>query len=142
MRTATTSQFDEKYMKQVLGSAAVAVLIALSTSTSAVAQTYRCEVGGKTVYQQQPCDGGTRLKTEPTPDPKSREYQVNRAIALKVAIVGMTEAELVRSRGRPFHVANVDASKGPADVWYYEKTSASPRQSVMLRNGIVVNVQQ
>ena len=106
------------------------------------AQTYRCTVDGKAVYQQQPCEGGTKLKAESAPDPNSREFRLNRAIALKQVFVGMTEEELIRSRGKPFHIANVQASDGPADVWYYEGTSVSPRQSVMMRKGLVINVQQ
>ena len=34
------------------------------------------------------------------------------------------------------------AINGPADVWYYDQAAAAPRLSVMLRNGVVVNVQR
>ena len=120
------------------------LVLALITvgASNALAQAYRCTVGGQTVYQQQPCEGGAKLKSEPAPDPESREYRLNRAIALKQVFVGMTEAELIRSRGKPFQVTTVKASNGPADVWYYEKTAVSPRQSIMVRSGKVVNVQQ
>ncbi len=119
----------------------IAASAALSFATSH-AQTFRCVVEGKTIYQQQPCEGGTKLKAEAAPDPRGREYRLNRAIALKQVFVGMTEEELLRSRGKPFHIASVQASDGPADVWYYEKSSVSPRQSVMVRKGLVINVQQ
>jgi hypothetical protein len=119
----------------------LATIVAMASPVSH-AQTYRCTMDGKTVYQQQPCEGGAKLKTEVAPDPRSREFQVSRAIALKQVIVGMTTEELLRSRGKPFHIANVQASNGPADVWYYDKNSVSPRQSVMVRKGLVVNVQQ
>lgn len=118
-----------------------AAALALAT-TAAGAQTFRCTVDGKTVYQQQPCDGGKTIRADAGLDPSSREFRLARAIALGDAFVGMTEAELIRSRGRPKDVVPIKASSGPADMWYYDKTAAAPRLGVMLRNGVVVNVQR
>lgn len=117
-------------------------LALLLTTASATAQTYRCTVDGKTVYQQQPCEGGKAIRGDPGLDPSSREFRLARAIATGEAFVGMTEAELVRSRGKPKDVVRVQASRGPADVWYYDATAVAPRLSVMVRDGVVVNVQR
>lgn len=111
-------------------------------ATSVGAQTFRCTVDGKTVYQQQPCEGGKAIQADRGLDPGSREFRLARAIATKQVFVGMTEAELIRSRGKPADIVGVKASDGPADVWYYDKTAVSPRQSVMVRKGVVINVQQ
>lgn len=108
----------------------------------AAAQAHRCTIDGKTVYQQQPCDGGTTIRSDPGLNPDSREFRLARAIATGDVFVGMTEAELMRSRGKPKDIVQVKASQGPADVWYYDKTAAAPRLSVMVRNGVVVNVQR
>lgn len=126
-------------MPSYLPAVTVALLIA---TASATAQTYRCTVDGKTVYQQQPCEGGKAIRSDPGLDPNGREFQLARAIAMKDAFVGMTEAELLRSRGKPKDIVRVKASQGPADVWYYDQAAAAPRLSVMLRNGVVVNVQR
>jgi hypothetical protein len=116
---------------------------ALALAATAVgAQTFRCTVDGRTVYQQQPCDGGKAIRSDPGLDPASREFRLARAIALGDAFVGMTEAEMLRSRGKPKDIVRVKASQGPADVWYYDQAAAAPRLSVMLRNGVVVNVQR
>lgn len=119
----------------------VATVLVLGT-TAVAAQTYRCTVDGRTVYQQQPCDGGKTIRSDPGLDPDSREFRLARAIALGDAFVGMTEAEMLRSRGKPKDIVPVKASGGPADMWYYDKTAAAPRLAVMVRNGVVVNVQR
>lgn len=108
----------------------------------AAAQAFRCTVDGKTVYQQQPCEGGKTVRSDQGLDPSSREFRLARAIAMGDAFVGMTETEVLRSRGKPQHVAQVQANKGPADVWYYDQTAAKPRLSLMMRGGVVVNVQR
>lgn len=114
----------------------------LLAAMAASAQTYRCTVDGKTVYQQQPCEGGKAIRSDPGLDPSSREFRLARAVAMGDAFVGMTEAEVLRARGRPQHVAQVQGNKGQAEVWYYERTAAKPRLSVMMRGGVVVNVQR
>jgi hypothetical protein len=104
------------------------------------AQAYRCEVDGRTVYQQQPCEGGSRLKGVPGPNPNSREFKVQRAIGLREVIVGMTEQEVVRAVCRPADVKAYPTNRGRIEVWSYPQVAGGFRREVTLRNGVVVSL--
>lgn len=104
------------------------------------AQAYRCQIDGRTVYQQQPCEGGDRLKGVPAPNPNSREFRVARAIGLREVIVGMNEQEVVRAVGRPADVKGYPTNRGRIEVWTYPQTPGGFRREVTLRNGIGVSL--
>jgi hypothetical protein len=104
------------------------------------AQAYRCQVDGRTVYQQQPCEGGNRLKVAPAPNPNSREFQVQRAIGLREVIVGMTEQEVMRAVGRPAEVKGYPTNRGRIEIWTYPQAPGGFRREVTLRNGLVVSL--
>ena len=63
----------------------------------AYAQAYKCIVNGASVFQQQPCTGGTKLDVPPPPDPNSRDGRIALAVAKKQVFIGMSEEEVVRS---------------------------------------------
>jgi len=107
---------------------------------SAQAQAYRCQVDGRTVYQQQPCEGGSRLQVAPAPNPNSREARVARAIGLREVIVGMTEQEVVRAVGRPADVKGYPTNRGQIEVWTCPQAPGGFRREVTLRNGVVVSL--
>lgn len=120
--------------------ALLAACLAVLTPGPVQAQAYRCEVDGRTVYQQQPCEGGSRLKGVPAPNPNSREFKVQRAIGLREVIVGMTEQEVMRAVGRPADVKGYPTNRGRIEIWTYPQAPGGFRREVTLRNGVVVSL--
>lgn len=63
----------------------VLTLLTIACFTHARAQAYRCQEGGKTVYQATPCSGGKAIDTRPSSEGVSGMRQDADRIAAKEA---------------------------------------------------------
>lgn len=109
------------------------VLFLTFSSISAHAEVYKCNVEGKTIYQQSPC-GNKEGKLNLPPSPHERDYKniartnadvahykrikgVEDAMYDGRVIPGMTEDQVLRSLGKPKKINN----NGGHIQWVYEK---------------------
>ena len=134
------------------------ILIALCAINARAMAQFKCDVGGKAVYQDMPCvDKGGAIKLAPgsghadaaTGDAvaKSKKMvadtnwrsKVNEATATGKPLVGMTRAELDQAMGAPTKVNAANYSgvlkdqiiyRQPAQTWY-----------VYTEQGVVVTIQ-
>ncbi len=105
---------------------------------SASAQAFKCTVNGSTVYQQNPCQGGTKLDIPAPPDPSSRAGRIATAIAKQQVVIGMTAAEVVRSWGKPDKINSSASRDSRHEQWVFSRDRDIGRtQYVYLENGVV-----
>lgn len=111
---------------------------------------------GKTVYQDQPCEGGEKVNLSGAgqADPNSsgatywqrevvrqeRGRRVSRATADGKIFIGMTAQEAQNSWGRPTKINQSLGSYGVHEQWVYERGNFRT-QYVYLQNGVITNIQ-
>lgn len=121
------------------------------------ANPYRCTVGGKTVYQETRCEGGSAVNISRAgkADPDSpAATQVQREIAamkrkesVALAIhegkvfIGMTVSEVVSSWGPPSKINASISGLGRNEQWIYRRANIGEDQYVYVDNGVVTSVQ-
>lgn len=123
---------------------------------SSIAQ-YRCEDGGRTVYQQHPCPNGKKVDTSGAGQAdlnsaaavaaRADVARMKRADAVRQAIsdgrvgVGMTADEVVDSWGRPSKINRTITRAGTSEQWIYRRGGSGRDQYVYLENGVVRTIQ-
>jgi len=121
------------------------------------AQPYKCNVGGKTVYQEVRCEGGVpvNLSGAGKADPKSpaanqvrreiaamkRKDLIDNAILENKIIVGMTTNEVVMSWGQPSKINTTVSGGGRSEQWVYRREKIGYDQYVYVDNGFVRSMQ-
>lgn len=113
------------------------VLLLLAVAGAAHGQAlYRCDAGGRTVYQQVPCPGGRVIATPPPPTVDDEwRGRVALAIARQRVMVGMTSDEVVRSWGRPQRVNRTVSGETVSEQWVYRESRDA--QYLYLENGVL-----
>lgn len=119
------------------------ILLSVATLVPSLvlAQAYKCNLNGGVVYQQQPCEGGSKLDLPPSPDPNSREERVARAVARKRVFVGMTEQEVIRAWGKPSKINRSVTASTVHEQWIYEQGEIGRSQYLYLENGVLGSIQ-
>jgi Protein of unknown function (DUF2845) len=107
----------------------------------AYAQAYKCIVNGASVFQQQPCTGGTKLDVPPPPDPNSRDGRIALAVAKKQVFIGMSEEEVVRSWGKPNKINRSVNARNIHEQWIYERGEIGNSQYLYIEDGVVRSIQ-
>lgn len=107
----------------------------------AQSQAYKCAVNGAVVFQQQPCEGGTKLNVAPPPDPSTRAGRLELAIAGKRVFIGMTEEEVLRSWGKPNKINKSISARSVHEQWIYENGKVGGSQYLYLENGVLRSMQ-
>jgi hypothetical protein len=125
--------------------AALAFALLLGTAAESAQTIYRCEVGGKTLYQSEPCPaGGKALPVEPGPTTKEIQEAQTRAINEKNrAAVADAEAATretrtkaaTANRSRDGAATCAALNKQYADAWgrrnaYMRSGSSMPDRSL------------
>jgi hypothetical protein len=125
--------------------------------TCAQAQTFRCTVQGKTVYQQTPCAGGTTVNTsgagraDPT-SPQATEARamvqslqrrdlVDQAVRSGQLLIGMTSEEVLRSWGQPTVVNRTVTANSVSEQWVYRAEKSVNANYAYIENGFLRSVQ-
>jgi cell division protein FtsL len=129
------------------------------SNSSTSSQPYRCTVGGKTTYQQDPCAGGKKvdvsntslLSDQPVESSQDqanrqiawakRQTQVDIAVAERRIFVGMTQAEVIKSWGSPHKINQTLTARGSSQQWVYKVRGAGNDQYVYVDNGVVRAIQ-
>lgn len=122
---------------------------------AASAQIYRCpDAAGRTVIQQQPCTGGTKMEVKPASGSDSAldaeaakeraasnasEQQILIAIGKRQPAIGMSEANLRMAMGNPLRINRGNYSGRTRDQWIYERQDAT--WYVYVRDGFVSSFQ-
>lgn len=115
--------------------------LALLISTWAHADLYKCPSASGTSYQEKPCaSGGKKIEIEEPPDGAPRP-EVAQAISLQKVIIGMTEAEVIRSWGRPDKINRTRGIGYRSEQWVYERNGISSSQYLYFDNGILRSFQ-
>jgi hypothetical protein len=136
----------------------IAISVSLVTQT-AIAEVYRCDENGKTVYSGTPCSNSAK-KVDIQPAPISgrwANYKERRrlflvknpdikpvykqAIEAGVVIPGMTEEQALASLGPPAKRNLTQTTHGSSWQWVYEKYMGRGdyrRDYVYIQDGIVV----
>lgn len=103
-------------------------------------EVYKCKDDkGQTVFSQKPCASDAEkieVKIDSPSSDEFTEYELKLIAERKIAI-GMSEAALVRSWGKP---TKINRSAFGADQWIYERDAASS-QYVYVENSVVTNWQ-
>lgn len=126
-------------------------------AASVAAQPFKCVADGRTVYQQQRCDGGKQVdtsgagKSDPNSDASIKmrndvEYikwrdKVNQAIGMARVMVGMTSEDAVRAWGRPDKINRTLLANVVREQWVYRRAGIGNDQYVYVENGVVVALQ-
>jgi hypothetical protein len=134
--------------------AALSLIPCLATG----AQPFKCTVSGRVVYQQVPCDGGSKVNTSGAGqgDPSSRaaiqarqevlevqrKDQIDQAVLSRRIFIGMLAEDVVRSWGRPSKINKTLTVSGLREQWVYLGGKAGPRMQVYVEDGVVQAVQQ
>jgi hypothetical protein len=121
--------------------AAIVSWALLASPCAALCQAYKCIVDGSTVFQQQPCAGGTKLNVAPPPEVGSREWRVTNAIAKKEVFIGMTDQEVVRSWGRPDKTNKTISRDSRSEQWIYRRDGSGNDQFLYIENGFLRSIQ-
>ena len=124
---------------------------------SAAAQTYKCAVDGKTVYQQAPCTGGSKVNTSGAgkadlSSPSAiqarqemlgaqRQQVVDQAIRGRQLLVGMTAGEVVQSWGTPTKVNKTVTASKVHEQWIYRGAKIGEDQYAYIENGVLRSIQ-
>ncbi len=117
------------------------VVMVYSGHATSYAQGYRCEVDGKPVFQQMPCEGGKRLDVPPALAPDSYEARASAAIGRQRVFIGMLEKDVVRSWGKPSKVNRSVGSYGIHEQWIYERGEIGRTQYLYVENGVLKGIQ-
>ena len=133
------------------------LVLGLIPLISAHAQSYKCTVDGKVIYQQAKCNGGTSVNTSgagvanpssPAALQMQREINALRRRELVEAAVlegnifiGMTAHEVVQSWGNPAKINKTISSTGAREQWIYRRGKIGYDQYVYVENGMVATIQ-
>ena len=126
-------------------------MLVLSGVTTAHAQSYKCTVEGKVLYQAEPCATGSQTVNtsgagQADGNAAGANYykkeaarlawkeRVENAIYNKQVIVGMNEEEVVQSWGRPHKINTTVTAKGRDEQWVYRRAGGAD-QYLYLTNG-------
>ncbi|PKO40140.1 MAG: hypothetical protein CVU33_02975 [Betaproteobacteria bacterium HGW-Betaproteobacteria-6] len=116
-------------------------VVALFLAFNAHADLYKCPSASGTSYQEKPCaGGGQKINIEAPPDGSPRA-EVAQAISLQRVLIGMTEAEVIRSWGRPDKVNRTRGAGYVSEQWVYERGGISSSQYLYFDNGILKSLQ-
>ena len=139
--------------------ASVVLIIAIlpMLPTPSMAQSYKCIVEGKVVYQQTKCNGGEPVNTsgagkgDPSApasvrlqqeiDVYNRREAVDKAISQGRILIGMTNQEVLRSWGAPTKINSTISARGSSEQWVYRREKIGNDQYVYVENGIVRSIQ-
>jgi len=126
-------------MRQLAAAIAVAVAL-VGHATTADAQVYRCDEGGRTVYSDKPCADPTRSVSVPIAPRASEEPSVNlqREASLGRVAVGMTPTQVESAWGKPRSINTTTSTSGRTDQWVYRRSSGNAY--VYFRGGLVSSV--
>lgn len=92
------------------------------TPSAATAQSYRCTVDGKVVYQQAPCPGGREIKGQAAPTPEdSARAKIELAITRRQVLIGMTAREVTRAWGEPDKINRSVSASVVREQWVYRR---------------------
>lgn len=132
-------------------------LLLLASMPQWVGAQYRCDEGGRTVYQQHPCPNGKKVDTSGAGQADlnsaaalsaqvdvqraKRTDAVNSAIAQQRVAIGMTSEEVIQSWGRPSKVNRTITRGGSSEQWIYRRGGTGRDQYVYLENGVVRTIQ-
>ena len=115
----------------------------------ASAQVYKCKVGDKTAYQDQPCGSTQRVmkvsQTAPAAPQKENladmQYraQIMEGIRTGYPVVGMKQSELSRAMGSPVRVNSGNYGGSTADQLIYNRNGRTIY--VYVRDGVVSSYQ-
>jgi hypothetical protein len=135
----------------------VAALFLIPCLASGV-QPFKCTVSGRVVYQQVPCDGGSKVDTSGAGhgDRSSRaamqaqqevlevqrKEQIDRAVLSRKIFIGMLAEDVVRSWGRPSKINKTLTVSGLEEQWVYLGGKGGQRMHVYVADGVVQAVQQ
>ncbi len=127
----------------------------LCASGASVAQVYKCpDATGRTVMQQHPCAGGTKMDVRPASgddnavdaraakqraSSNASEQQILIAIGKREPAIGMTEANLRMAMGSPLRINRGNYGGSTRDQWVYERPDAT--WYVYVHNGLVRSFQ-
>jgi hypothetical protein len=130
----------------------LAAAFLIVATVPAFAQTYRCTVDGKVVYQQSRCANGVAVDTSGagtanTTSPGAiqanrevaqykRKQRVEEAIANGQIFIGMTAAEVRQSWGNPTSINRTHTANSTSDQWVYGSGAYA-----YLADGVVTAVQ-
>ena len=137
---------------------AILMICAVGAGPSAViAQSYKCAVDGKIVYQQARCDGGEKVNTTGAgvADPNSpaslqlrreintikRKELIDQLILEGRVEVGMSRDEVIRSWGSPTKVNKTINTSGTSEQWIYRRSGIGFDRYVYIDNGTVRSLQ-
>lgn len=108
-----------------------ALFLAALCWTNPAAAQYKCVIGGKTSFQDQPCDAAgeqSKLNLAPVPPSSSvpkrtpeHETAIGQGILHGIPLKTMTMPELERTLGRPLKVNTTNGALGYSDQRIYEK---------------------
>lgn len=128
-------------MKRIALAFALAALVA----APAVAQVYKCQQGGVTVFSGAPC-GADSKKMDVKPAAGAGVYDpdaanANTMIATGRVTIGMTTAQVRGSWGAPSKINKSLYASGSTEQWiYYRDPDHIHSQYVHFRNGVVTSV--
>ena len=103
----------------------------------ASAEIYRCTDGGKTVYSDRPCQGGTEATVAvpppstltPGPSDPQREASLGRIV------IGQTPLQVETAWGRPASKSIDTTNSGRSEQWIYQRANGTAY--VYFRSGVV-----
>ena len=126
-------------MRQLAAAIAIAVAL-VGHATTADAQVYRCDEGGRTVYSDKPCADPTRSVSVPITPRASEEPGANlqREASLGRVAVGMTPTQVETAWGKPRSINTTTSVSGRTDQWVYRRSSGNAY--VYFRGGLVSSV--
>lgn len=132
-------------------------VLVLAIAPCIVGAQYRCEDGGRTVYQQHPCPNGKKVDTSGAGqadlnsaaavaaraevERARRSDAVRKLVAESRVGVGMTADEVIDSWGRPSKVNRTVTQAGATEQWIYRRGGTGRDQYVYLENGVVRTIQ-
>lgn len=118
------------------------LVLAVLTAVSSAWAINKCPLpNGRVQYQEQPCDGGEKLKLSAAPPSSNGGIPdpMYLAVLHRRPFVGMTEAQLLRVMGRPTRVNTGDYGADTDDQLIFEKPDLT--WYVYTHNGIVRSIQ-
>ena len=113
--------------------------LAFAAAVSGAHAQYRCAApGGGTLYQQEPCAGGTKVVVPGrlNPDTSDADAKVEHAARTGKVMVGMTAAQVERAWGRPLKINRTVAANVTSEQWIYGRGDY-----LYLDNGVLRAVQ-
>jgi len=127
----------------------------LCCAFGALAQIYKCpDANGRTIFQQDPCEGGKPIKVDPPADSadtpealaaKARlaklkhDNDMRQAIREHYPLIGMTEKQLLQAMGAPNEVNTGNYSGTRRDQIIWRRPDAT--WYVYTENGVVESIQ-